>query len=193
MYKDRYDRKIDLHYPRARYYALELRRITPRDSTMFNGGINLYSYTGCDFVNYGDWWGLIELSGGIGAGAGFHMFAAGINIHYYRVYSPSGWVNVYVMCSRIGAGAYMGVGTELTAGISPDTANGDCNQNCSTSYSIGIGGDVAYLEGVGVSTGFSFSESGFQGFGISGYTRRLPGIAIGFSVGIDMCIIRTCK
>ena len=24
---------------------------------MFEGGINLYNYTGCDFVNYGDWWG----------------------------------------------------------------------------------------------------------------------------------------
>ncbi len=49
---------MDLHYPKARYCALELRGITPRDFTMFNGGINLFGYTGCDFVNYGDWWGL---------------------------------------------------------------------------------------------------------------------------------------
>ena len=87
----------------------------------------------------------------------------------------------------------MGVWTELSAGISPDTANGDCNQNCTTSYSIGIGGDVAFVEGVGGSVGFSFNENGFEGGGISGYAPPLPGAAIGFSIGIDLCIIRTCR
>ena len=119
-----YDREAGLYYLRARYYSPELRRFIQRDPILFDGGINLYGYTGCDFVNYGDWWGLIELSGGIGAGAGFHMFGAGVNVHYYRVYSSRGWVNVYVICGRIGVGAYMGVGTELTAGISPDAAMG---------------------------------------------------------------------
>ena len=53
-----YDRETGLHYLRARYYSPELRRFIQRDPILFEGGINLYNYTGCDFVNYGDWWGL---------------------------------------------------------------------------------------------------------------------------------------
>ena len=53
-----YDRETGLYYLRARYYSPELRRFIQRDPILFEGGINLYNYTGCDFVNYGDWWGL---------------------------------------------------------------------------------------------------------------------------------------
>ena len=53
-----YDRETGLYYLRARYYSPELRRFIQRDPILFEGGTNLYSYTGCDFVNYGDWWGL---------------------------------------------------------------------------------------------------------------------------------------
>ena len=52
-----YDREAGLYYLRARYYSPELRRFIQRDPILFEGGINLYSYTGCDFVNYGDWEG----------------------------------------------------------------------------------------------------------------------------------------
>ncbi len=100
---------------------------------------------------------------------------------------------IYTYYAVNGAGAYIGVGTELTTGISPDTVNGNCNQNCSTSYSIGIGGDVAFVKGIGGSIGFSFNENGFGGGGISGYVPPFPGAAIGFSIGIDLCIIRVCR
>ena len=53
-----YDRETGLYYLRARYYSPELRRFIQRDPILFEGGINLYNYTGCDFVNYGDWEGL---------------------------------------------------------------------------------------------------------------------------------------
>ncbi len=52
-----YDRETGLYYLRARYYSPELRRFIQRDPILFEVGINLYGYTGCDFVNYGDWEG----------------------------------------------------------------------------------------------------------------------------------------
>ena len=52
-----YDREVGLYYLRARYYSPELRRFIQRDPILFDGRINLYGYTGCDFVNYGDWEG----------------------------------------------------------------------------------------------------------------------------------------
>ncbi len=61
-----FDRETGLYYLRARYYSPELRRFTQRDPILFKGGINLYSYTGCDFVNWGDWEGLNGIIGVIG-------------------------------------------------------------------------------------------------------------------------------
>ncbi len=52
-----HDDEVNLYYLRARYYSPVLRRFLQRDPILFEGGINLYSYTGCDFVNYGDWEG----------------------------------------------------------------------------------------------------------------------------------------
>ena len=52
-----------LRYLRARHYSPVLRRFLQRDPILFEGGINLYSYTGCDFVNYGDWEGTGGLVG----------------------------------------------------------------------------------------------------------------------------------
>ncbi len=49
-------------YLRARHYSPVLRRFLQRDPILFEGGINLYSYTGCDFVNRGDWEGTIPWS-----------------------------------------------------------------------------------------------------------------------------------
>ena len=53
-----YDRETGLYYLRARYYSPVLRRFLQRDPILFEGGINLYSYTGGDSVNYGNWEGL---------------------------------------------------------------------------------------------------------------------------------------
>ncbi len=38
-------------------------RLFRRNPILFEGGINLYSYTGCDFVNRGDWEGTGGLPG----------------------------------------------------------------------------------------------------------------------------------
>ena len=46
-------------YLRARHYSPVLRRFLQREPILFEGGINLYSYTGCDFVNRGDWEGYL--------------------------------------------------------------------------------------------------------------------------------------
>ncbi|TCK05303.1 RHS repeat-associated core domain-containing protein [Phorcysia thermohydrogeniphila] len=56
-----YDRETELYYLRARYYSPKLRRFIQRDPILFEGGINLYNYTGCNFVNYGDWQGKLPL------------------------------------------------------------------------------------------------------------------------------------
>ncbi len=62
-----YDRERGLYYLRARYYSPELRKFLQRDPILLEGGINLYAYTGCDFVNWGNWEGL---HGAIGVAIG---------------------------------------------------------------------------------------------------------------------------
>ncbi len=63
--------KIDgksIRHPGARYHSSVPRCLLKRDSIIFEGGINLYSYTGCDFVNYGDWEGLWSVDIQVGLG-----------------------------------------------------------------------------------------------------------------------------
>ncbi len=50
--------KESLYYLRYRCCSSQVRRFLQRDLILFEGNINLYSYTGCDFVNYGNWWEL---------------------------------------------------------------------------------------------------------------------------------------
>ena len=66
-----HDEEVNLYYLRARHYSPVLRRFLQRDPILFDGGINLYSYTGCDFVNRGDWEGLwsVDIQVGVGLSA----------------------------------------------------------------------------------------------------------------------------
>ena len=63
-----HDEEVNLYYLRARHYSPVLRRFLQRDPILFDGGINLYSYTGCDFVNRGDWEGLWSVDIQVGFG-----------------------------------------------------------------------------------------------------------------------------
>ncbi len=189
-----HDDEANLYYLRARHYSLVLRRFLQRDPILFEGGINLYSYTACDFVNRGDWEGMMDVSIGLGGGINYHMFMVGLNIHYYPSISFKGRLStITVYCGRLGPGVFLGGGgVEGTINVSPDS-NVMCNQDCETLISIGIGGDVAFNIGIGESIGVSFSESGFSGIGLTGYLPYFPGWGIGFNMGIDICVIRVCK
>ncbi|WP_457625852.1 tlde1 domain-containing protein [Persephonella sp.] len=50
--------RLNSYHLRLSCKSLKLRRFLQKDSVLFIGRRDLYSYTGCDFVNYGDWWGL---------------------------------------------------------------------------------------------------------------------------------------
>lgn len=190
-----YAEEVNLYHIKIRHYSQMLLHFLQRDQILSECGITFYSYTGYDFVNYGDWEGLLDISLGGGVGLNLHMLAFGTNIHHYRVISSSGiWYEVYVFCGRIGPGVFIGISTEVSIGISPDDDDPDCRK-CKITGSIGIGGDVAYISGIGDSFGVSLNEEGFAGVGAT-----LPpppplnkGWGMGFSLGIDFCIVVMCK
>ena len=88
-----HDEEVNLYYLRARHYSPVLRRFLQRDPILFEGGINLYSYTGCDFVNRGDWTGEAGL---IGVAVGTVMVGLG---SMYIICTKLCFLNVEKECS----------------------------------------------------------------------------------------------
>ncbi len=76
-----HDEEVNLYNLRARHYSPVLRRFLQRDPILFDGGINLYSYTGCDLVNSGDWKGKIPvipiIIGAVAGGLGAYFSSGG--------------------------------------------------------------------------------------------------------------------
>ncbi len=126
-----YDREVGLYYLRARYYSPELRRFIQRDPILFEGDINLYGYTGCDFVNYGDWWGLWSIDIQIGTGlsgiirfgfANGHIFIEakiGFGIGAGVMFDPTGKPTFHNSTESLCRGLGVGLGLEGQAYIGP--------------------------------------------------------------------------
>ncbi len=185
-----YDGETNLYYLRARYYSPELRRFIQRDPILFEGGINLYSYTGCDFVNWGDWEGLFLKGGGIGFDLSGHFSFVGVRISTYFIYKNGRLYIVTTICGRFGFGMKLSLGMGLygEGGGSGGIPDPLCEEGCEIQYSWSISGEIP-----GIRWGFGIGP-GLDGTGLSVNPPK-PAFEVGFhgiNVAYERCITLIC-
>ena len=184
-----YDQETKLTRFGYRDYDAETGKWTAKDPIGFAGGdTNLYGYVLGDPVNFVDPLGLF-MSGGTGAGAGFHLGIAGANVHVQLVFKSDGAYRVITICGRVGSGVYFGVGAEAGMAYTQDS-DSECAKDTSSpldALSLGFGGDLAFgSSGGGASAGGSTS-------GMSATGSGFVGSGLGASIGIEICYTREIK
>ena len=185
-----YDAETGLHYNWHRYYDPQVGRYLTPDPIGLDGGINPYLYTLNNPLNLTDPNGLISLTGGGGFGGGFQIIGIGVHAHYSIECGTGGCYKVSTICGRFGPGMFLGGGTEVGGSIGPDadSKQDTCEEPCTTSWSVGVGGDLA----VGNEGGGGGITGGPSGVSAGGGVKTPLSLGFGFSVGIDACYTKTC-
>jgi hypothetical protein len=146
----------------------------------------LYGYVLGDGVNFVDPSGLAGASIALGGSVGYHLGLAGGNISTGGGIGTSGAFSFTTICFRVGFGYGLFGGGVGNVGLDPFPSSSDCpNDDCSITWSIGLGGDL----GTGNSQGAS---AGIGNGGISGVGALKAGAGIGFSVGVEICVTESC-
>jgi RHS repeat-associated protein len=164
-----------LYYYRARYYSPEMQRFISEDPIRLRGGINFYSMTHNDPINWTDPSGLINFNGGGGVQGGAFVGIAGANGSIGAVAGTDGQMcAVVTVCIRVGLGLYAGAGTYRTVGGTLG------NTSDIGGWSVGGGGDFGTGAAYGVQGTVGSSSAGGQ---IGG---KLGGGG-GLDAGVDFC------
>ena len=186
-----YDVETGLHYNWHRYYDPVTGRYLTTDPIGLTGGMNLFLYADANPIRFADPSGLLSATGGLGAGGGFQFFGIGANAHYRVECGSGGCFGITTVCGRFGGGMFVGGGAEAggSIGSSSNQDQDSCEDKpCFQTWSVGIGGDVAFgNEGGGFGVGV-----GPTGLSASGSYRSPASLGYGFSLGVDICYVKSC-
>jgi len=138
-----------LYYMRARAYSPQWGRFVQVDPIGYQGGINLYAYTGNDPLNGVDPNGTATLQVGVSGNIGVPFTPIGIPVGLGIAIDTHGNVGIYGF-----GGASAQVGADADAGLSIQVSNADTISdltgpffNVSAHGGIGLGGSVDYFTG----------------------------------------------